>query len=74
MTRQAPQPGDAPRSAEPRSMAVKDRPHVVIRASAGSGKTYRLSNRYLDLLHQQAPAQTILASTFTRKAAGESAS
>jgi ATP-dependent exoDNAse (exonuclease V) beta subunit len=46
-------------------------PHVLIRASAGSGKTYQLSNRYLDLLRHNAPPDTILATTFTRKAAGE---
>ncbi|MEX2216134.1 MAG: UvrD-helicase domain-containing protein [Phycisphaeraceae bacterium] len=50
---------------------VKDKPHVVIRASAGSGKTYQLSNRYLDLLNHGASPQQILATTFTRKAAGE---
>ena len=45
--------------------------HLIIRASAGTGKTYRLSNRYLQLLFAGTPPETILASTFTRKAAGE---
>ncbi|MDO5308375.1 MAG: UvrD-helicase domain-containing protein [Planctomycetia bacterium] len=46
-------------------------PHQVIRASAGSGKTYKLSERYLLLLLAGAPVDSILATTFTRKAAGE---
>ncbi len=44
---------------------------TVIRASAGSGKTYRLSGRYLSLLRQGVNPAHILATTFTRKAAGE---
>ncbi len=43
----------------------------VIRASAGTGKTYQLSNRFLGLVAADAPLDTILATTFTRKAAGE---
>lgn len=43
---------------------------LVIRASAGTGKTFQLSNRYLTLLRGSS-ADRILASTFTRKAAGE---
>ena len=46
-------------------------PHVLIRASAGTGKTYQLTNRYLSLLCEGVPPQHILATTFTRKAAGE---
>ena len=46
-------------------------PHVLIRASAGTGKTFQLSNRYLALLHAGAAPDQILATTFTRKAAGE---
>jgi ATP-dependent exoDNAse (exonuclease V) beta subunit len=45
--------------------------HIVIRASAGTGKTYQLTNRYLKLLAEGVPPQRILATTFTRKAAGE---
>lgn len=45
--------------------------HQIIRASAGSGKTFKLSERYLKLILEGAPLETILATTFTRKAAGE---
>ncbi|MEO2047093.1 MAG: UvrD-helicase domain-containing protein [Pirellulales bacterium] len=45
--------------------------HELIRASAGTGKTYQLTNRYLRLLRMGEQPQDILASTFTRKAAGE---
>jgi ATP-dependent exoDNAse (exonuclease V) beta subunit len=45
--------------------------HTVIRASAGTGKTYQLTNRFLKLLCEGVPPQRILATTFTRKAAGE---
>ena len=50
---------------------VTDISHVLIRASAGTGKTFRLSNRYLGLLHRGVAPDQILATTFTRKAAGE---
>ncbi len=46
-------------------------PHALVRASAGTGKTYDLSTRYLKLLCGGAAPGTILATTFTRKAAGE---
>ncbi|MDR0335961.1 MAG: UvrD-helicase domain-containing protein [Planctomycetaceae bacterium] len=45
--------------------------NIIIRASAGSGKTFRLSNQFLQLVFCDYPVDTILASTFTRKAAGE---
>src|SRR5438128_6306845 len=45
--------------------------HCVIRAAAGSGKTHQLTNRYLGLLAAGAEPDAILATTFTRKAAGE---
>ena len=51
--------------------------HTSIRASAGTGKTYQLANRYIALLLLQglgggkiAP-EKIVAMTFTRKGAGE---
>ncbi|MDY7110053.1 MAG: UvrD-helicase domain-containing protein [Planctomycetota bacterium] len=46
-------------------------PHLSILASAGAGKTYQLTSRYLALLASGAGPGTILASTFTRLAAGE---
>ena len=46
-------------------------PHVVIRASAGTGKTFQLSNRFIELLHAGVAVDRILATTFTRKAATE---
>ena len=46
-------------------------PNQIMRASAGTGKTFQLSNRYLGLLAQGADCPSILATTFTRKAAGE---
>ena len=45
--------------------------HILIRASAGTGKTFQLSNRYISLLATGACPTSILATTFTRKAAGE---
>ena len=50
---------------------MTDYSNILIRASAGTGKTYRLSNRYLGLLHRGVRPDQILATTFTRKAAGE---
>ncbi|MCA9211420.1 MAG: UvrD-helicase domain-containing protein [Planctomycetales bacterium] len=43
----------------------------LIRASAGTGKTYHLSNRYLRLVLDDVPVPQILATTFTRQAARE---
>ncbi len=43
----------------------------MILASAGSGKTYALTNRYVALLAGGAAPERIVALTFTRKAAGE---
>ena len=45
--------------------------HMMILASAGSGKTYALTNRYIALLAAGAAPERIVALTFTRKAAGE---
>ena len=44
---------------------------LVIRASAGSGKTFQLTNRLLANLLDGIPPDEIWAATFTRKAAGE---
>ena len=46
-------------------------PRELVLASAGSGKTYHLSSRIIGLLARGTPPDEILASTFTRKAAGE---
>ncbi len=45
--------------------------HVMILASAGSGKTYALTDRFIGLLARGAAPDRIVALTFTRKAAGE---
>jgi ATP-dependent helicase/nuclease subunit A len=45
--------------------------HRVILASAGTGKTFQLTNRYIALLARAVEPSAILATTFTRKAAGE---
>lgn len=50
---------------------MMDDPRTLIRASAGSGKTFQLSNRYLGLIAEGVAPDSILATTFTRKAAGE---
>lgn len=56
-------------------MSVPDRrspvPSTVILASAGTGKTYQLTGRFIRLLAMGVPPGAILATTFTRKAAGE---
>lgn len=44
---------------------------TLVRASAGTGKTYQLTARLLKILLTGAPPETVLATTFTRKAAGE---
>lgn len=45
--------------------------HDLIRANAGTGKTFQLTNRFLTLLLVGQSADGILATTFTRKAASE---
>lgn len=45
--------------------------NLVLHASAGTGKTHRLAIRYLQLVFRGTPADRVLATTFTRKAAGE---
>lgn len=44
---------------------------TCISASAGTGKTYALSSRFLALLALGAPPESLIALTFTNKAAGE---
>ena len=46
-------------------------PNTMIRASAGSGKTFQLTNRFIRLLLSGQAPERIIALTFTRKAAGE---
>jgi len=50
---------------------VSGSPHCILLAAAGTGKTYRLTGHFLDLLFRDVPPERILATTFTRKAAGE---
>ncbi len=45
--------------------------HELLLASAGTGKTFRLTHHLIDLLATGEDPGRILASTFTRKAAGE---
>ncbi|MDX2147153.1 MAG: UvrD-helicase domain-containing protein [Planctomycetota bacterium] len=45
--------------------------HRAILASAGTGKTHRLTSRLIELLLSGESPDCILATTFTRKAAGE---
>ncbi|AMV17707.1 UvrD-helicase domain-containing protein [Planctomyces sp. SH-PL14] len=67
---------EGPVSGEPavvpkQAVEVQSAPrHWIIRASAGSGKTFQLSNQYIARL-RESPPDRILATTFTRKAAGE---
>ncbi len=44
---------------------------LLIRASAGTGKTYQLTGRLLRILLSGVSPDTVIATTFTRKAAGE---
>lgn len=46
-------------------------PHKAISASAGTGKTYQLSHRYIRMLMDEVEPERMVALTFSRKAAGE---
>tara|TARA_R110002073_G_scaffold149140_1_gene302574 strand:- start:2954 stop:6121 length:3168 start_codon:yes stop_codon:yes gene_type:complete len=46
-------------------------PHRLLLASAGTGKTWQLTTHYLNLVLRGVEPERILATTFTRKAAGE---
>ena len=54
-----------------REAAADPTRHVVLRASAGTGKTTVLTDRYVNLVRVGVPPRNILALTFTRKAAAE---
>ncbi len=45
--------------------------HRAISASAGSGKTFQLAHRYIELMVRGVSPDRIIALTFSRKAAGE---
>ena len=46
-------------------------PHRLLRASAGTGKTHQLATHFAALLAAGVEPRRVLATTFTRKAAGE---
>ncbi|BCD45956.1 UvrD-helicase domain-containing protein [Helicobacter suis] len=48
-----------------------NQPYLALKASAGSGKTFALTLRYIALLFEGAKPNTILTLTFTNKAASE---
>src|SRR5512136_2223993 len=45
--------------------------HKAISASAGSGKTFQLAHRYIELMARGVKPDHIIALTFSRKVAGE---
>jgi len=59
------------RDAAARAYAVDPAVHVALEASAGTGKTRVLVDRYLNLLAAGVEPRRVLAITFTRKAAAE---
>ena len=64
-------PGDSLPDSRARAHAVDPAENVVLEASAGTGKTRVLVERYVNLLLAGVDPANILAMTFTRKAAAE---
>ena len=60
-----------PPDAAAREAAADPTRNIVLRASAGTGKTTVLVQRYVALLERGVPPRHVLALTFTRKAAQE---
>src|SRR5437899_5852634 len=60
-----------PTDEDARRRAVDPTENIVLEASAGTGKTRVLVERYVNLLRAGAEPDQILAITFTRKAAAE---
>ena len=58
------------RDRQPDAVTLRDQ-HVVVTAGAGSGKTRTLVGRYLALLEDGVPLRSLVAITFTEKAARE---
>ncbi len=59
------------RDRDARAYAVDPAVHVALEASAGTGKTKVLVDRYVNLLRAGVEPRRVLAITFTRKAAAE---
>ncbi len=70
-TRAAGRRGEVPVDEASRAFAVDPAQNVVLEASAGTGKTRVLVDRYVNLLRAGVAPDHILAITFTRKAAAE---
>src|SRR5581483_4162581 len=64
-------PAELPPDQAAREFAVDPSNDVVLEASAGTGKTRVLVDRYVRLIEQGVDPRNILAVTFTRKAAAE---
>ncbi len=64
-------PAALPPDAADRAAAVDPRLNIVLEASAGTGKTRVLVDRYVNLVRAGVEPRNILAITFTRKAAAE---